>query len=88
MLPLAVGSEKQQLKEKPSIDNRGVSEAINCREKKNKHIVFSSLLFVFQYQYRCFCFLYVLLRGEKFQSIFLAGSLNKSILHLKMGSAQ
>lgn len=85
-MPLAIGSEKQQLKEEPSIDNRGVFEAINCGEKY-KHTVFSSLLFVFQYEYRCLCFLYVLLHGEKFQSIFLAGSLSKSTLHLKMGTA-
>lgn len=83
ILPLATGSEKQQLK-KTSLDYRGVSEALNCGEKY-KHIVVSSLLFVFQYKY--LCFLYVLHRGEKFQSIFLAGSLSKSMLHLKMGTA-
>lgn len=69
---------------KTSLDYRGVFEAINCGEKY-KHIVVSSLLFVFQYKY--LCFLYVLYRGEKFQSIFLAGSLSKSMLHLKMGTA-
>lgn len=83
ILPLAIGSEKQQLK-KTSLGYRGVSEAINCGEKY-KPIVLSSLLFVFQYKY--ICFLYVLLREETFQSIFLAGSLSKSMLHLKMGTA-
>lgn len=82
-MPLAIGSEKQQLK-KTSLGYRGVSEAINCGEKY-KPIVLSSLLFVFQYKY--ICFLYVLLREETFQSIFLAGSLSKSMLHLKMGTA-
>lgn len=47
ILPLAIGSEKQQVK-KTSLDYRGVSEAKNCG-KKYKAIVLSSLLFVFQY---------------------------------------
>jgi len=81
ILPLAIGSEKQQLK-KTSLHDRGVFEAINCGEKY-KHIVLSSLVFVFQY----LCFLCTQLRGERCQSIFLAGSLSKSTLLLKMGTA-
>lgn len=47
ILPLATGSEKQQVK-KTSLHYRGVFEAKNCG-KKYKAIVLSSLLFVFQY---------------------------------------
>lgn len=47
ILPLAIGSDKQQVK-KTSLHYRGVFEAKTCG-KKYKAIVLSSLLFVFQY---------------------------------------
>lgn len=82
ILPLTIGSEKQQVK-KTLLHYRGVSEAKNCG-KKYKDTVLSSPPLCFPVY---LCFLYELLCGEKFQSIFLAGSPSKSMLHLRVGTA-